>query len=75
MELQALQALLGKNVRLARRAASLTQEDLADRTGVAQDYVSKLESGQKNPEIATLLKFAKALGVAPYELLLDQSDG
>jgi transcriptional regulator with XRE-family HTH domain len=69
MELEALQALLGLNVRQARKAAGLTQEVLADLTGVAQDYVSKLESGQKNPEIATLLKFANALSVKPDELL------
>ncbi|RYG90157.1 MAG: XRE family transcriptional regulator [Alphaproteobacteria bacterium] len=70
MELQALQALLGTNVRLARRAVGLTQEDLADLIGVAQDYVSKLESGQKNPELATLHRLSTALKVKPHELIL-----
>jgi transcriptional regulator with XRE-family HTH domain len=70
MELQALQALLGTNVRLARKAIALTQEDLADQIGVAQDYVSKLESGQKNPELATLLKLSSALKVEPHQLLM-----
>jgi transcriptional regulator with XRE-family HTH domain len=70
MELQALQALLGTNVRLARKAIALTQEDLADQIGVAQDYVSKLESGQKNPELATLLKLSSALKVQPHQLLM-----
>lgn len=44
------------------------------RASVEQDYVSKLERGQKNPKLSTILKFAEALGVAPHELLRPDVD-
>jgi transcriptional regulator with XRE-family HTH domain len=69
MEIGALQLLLGQNVRKARKAAGWTQEDLTGRADVEQDYVSKLERGQKNPKLSTILKFAIALNVSPEELL------
>jgi len=69
MDPGALQTLLGRNVRRARQAAGWTQEELMSRAGVEQDYVSKLERGQKNPKLSTILKFADALGIAPHELL------
>lgn len=69
MELAALQSLLGRNIKRARNAAGWTQEELMSRAGVEQDYVSKLERGQKNPQLSTLLKFANALGMSVDELL------
>jgi transcriptional regulator with XRE-family HTH domain len=69
MEVEALQLLLGQNVRRARKAAGWTQEDLTGRVGVEQDYVSKLERGQKNPKLSTILKFATAFDMSPDELL------
>ena len=53
-----------------RRAASgLTQEQLAERCGVSQQYISGLEKGKRNPTIVTLYVIAQGLGVSHVELV------
>ncbi len=47
----------------ARKAAGLTQKDLADRTGIAQADISKLENGNANPSIKTLQRLADGMGM------------
>jgi DNA-binding XRE family transcriptional regulator len=56
---------LGKTVRHWRIAAGLTQTDVAKRSGVNRSYLSHLESGRRNPTLATLQRLAKILNVAP----------
>jgi ribosome-binding protein aMBF1 (putative translation factor) len=46
-----------------RKKRGLTQAQLAKATGVAQGFVSEIESGQKPGTPATLKKLAEALGV------------
>jgi HTH-type transcriptional regulator / antitoxin HipB len=47
-----------------REKAGLTQAQLADRAGVRQPLISRLESGKLvNTELRTLVKLAAALGV------------
>jgi transcriptional regulator with XRE-family HTH domain len=55
--------MVGRNVKLLRLAAGLTQAALAERMGVDRAYVSGLELGQRNPTILTLWHITKALGV------------
>lgn len=50
-------------IRLARHAAGMTQQDLAKRAGVSQQQIAKLEHPDLNPNLATLVKVAKALGM------------
>jgi transcriptional regulator with XRE-family HTH domain len=52
-----------------RRAQDLTQEQLAERSGFSQQYISGLENGRRNPTIVTLYEIATALGSTPIELL------
>jgi DNA-binding XRE family transcriptional regulator len=47
----------------ARRAKKLTQADLADKLGVQQSTIARIESGKGNPGLTTLLRIAKALEV------------
>ena len=56
---------LGKNVRQWRIAAGLTQTAVAKQSGVNRSYLSHLESGRRNPTLATLERLAKILNVAP----------
>lgn len=48
----------------------MTQEQLAERSGFSQQYLSGLESGKRNPTIVTIYEIAVALGV-PHLALLD----
>ncbi len=47
----------------ARRAAGLTQRDLARRTGIAQGDISRIENGTANPSVRTLQRLAKGMGM------------
>lgn len=47
----------------------LTQEQLAERCGVSQQYISRLEKGKRNPAIVTLYVIAQGLGVSHVELV------
>jgi len=46
----------------ARALASLTQEELADRMDVNQSLVARIESGDQNTTVKTLLGVAEATG-------------
>lgn len=65
-----MRALVGANIRKARLAAGMTQEELAERSGFSQQYISGLERGKRNPTIVSVYEFAQALGVS-HEQLVD----
>lgn len=47
----------------ARKVSGLTQKDLAERTGIAQADISKLENGNANPSLKTLQRLADGMGM------------
>src|SRR5262249_49709730 len=57
-------AILGflKKMRELREAAGLSLADMAERTGMDKAFVSRLETGQGNPTVDTLARYAAALG-------------
>lgn len=46
----------------ARRAAKLTQAQVAERLGTTQSAIARLEGGRVSPSIATLRRYAEATG-------------
>ena len=60
--------VLGRRLKVLRKRAALTQEDLAERAGLNPKYVSGIERGRENPTLDTLLRLAKELGAQPVEL-------
>lgn len=46
----------------ARHEAGLTQQELAERTGIQQANISRIENGNGNPSLATLTKIANGMG-------------
>jgi transcriptional regulator with XRE-family HTH domain len=46
----------------ARRSAGLTQRELAERSGVPQPTIARIESGKQMPRADTLDKLLKACG-------------
>jgi transcriptional regulator with XRE-family HTH domain len=52
-----------------RRRAVMSQEDLAVKSGVARDTISKLETGQRRAYPSTIRKLAAGLDVEPRMLL------
>ncbi|MBW4079919.1 helix-turn-helix domain-containing protein [Paenibacillus sp. S150] len=60
---------IGQLIRLHRKHAGLTQEQLAERVGTSFSYVGALERGERNVTIQTLDKIAKALETNFFMLL------
>jgi transcriptional regulator with XRE-family HTH domain len=60
---------LGKNLREARKRLGLTQEAVAERSGVQAGEVSRIESGKRDPKVSTLEKLAAAVEMKPGQLL------
>ena len=48
----------------ARKASGLTQQQLAEITGIAQADISKLENGNANPSLRTLQRLASGMGTS-----------
>jgi phage repressor protein C with HTH and peptisase S24 domain len=61
---------IGERLKAERRAAGLSQQQLADEAGVSKQAVSAIETGATvNPEAATLDPFARRLGIRTQWLL------
>ncbi|MBO0737765.1 MAG: helix-turn-helix transcriptional regulator [Alphaproteobacteria bacterium] len=56
-----LQSVFGQNLRAARHKAHLTQAQVAERTGLTQQYVSWVEAGHANLTLATMANLAKVV--------------
>jgi transcriptional regulator with XRE-family HTH domain len=56
------------NLRKARKAANLSQQELGLRCDVHRTEVSLLERGGREPRLGTIVKLAGALGVTPGSL-------
>ena len=66
--------LIGKRVRSIRKRTGVTLEHLAERTGLNKGYLSRIESGEKSPSIATLLKLSAELKVPTSQLFGEEVD-
>jgi transcriptional regulator with XRE-family HTH domain len=64
-----MRRLVGRNFARIRRAKGLTQEQVEERSGFSQQYLSGLERGQRNPTVVTLYELAQALGVSHLDLV------
>jgi transcriptional regulator with XRE-family HTH domain len=64
---------LGNRLHAMRESRGWTLETLADRTDLSRAYLSRLESGARQPSIAALCAVAKAFGVS-IATLFEQPD-
>lgn len=56
-------AKLADNLTKARDIAGITQKELAERTGIYQADISKIERGIANPSLSTLKRLADGMGM------------
>jgi len=54
---------VGQKIRELRLNAKLTLNELAEKAGISQGYLSKIENSKNAPPVSTLLMIAKALNV------------
>ena len=62
-------SVFGANLRTARIKVGLTQAQLAERTGLTQQYVSWVEAGRANITLATMTSLARVVREDVSELL------
>ena len=65
---------VGKHIREARLSKGLTQEQLAEKAGVASSYISVIERGLKTTQLDTFVAICNALGVSADSILIDVVD-
>ena len=54
---------IGKNIKYLRENKGLTQEKLAEKTGLSLDFIGKIEVNINEPGLKSLIKIANALDV------------
>ena len=62
---------LGKAIRRVRQAKDISQEKLALMAEVDRSYVGRVERGDNNVAILTLLKLAMAMDISVAKLMLE----
>ena len=65
-----IHAAFCRNVRTRRTELGMTQQDLAQVTGLYQPDISDFELGRKEPTLKTISLIAKALRIRPEALFL-----
>jgi ribosome-binding protein aMBF1 (putative translation factor) len=61
--------LFGKRVRTRRLDLGMSQEALAERSGLHRTYIGSLERGERNVALLNILRLADALDMDPAELV------
>lgn len=59
----------GERVRSLRMAKGLSQEKLAELSGLHRNYIGGVERGERNIGILNVFKLSEALEISPSELL------
>lgn len=62
-----------RNLRRERERQGLTQLDVAQRLGVSESVISRLETGRRSVSLTVVEQVATALGVTPLMLLAEGS--
>ena len=66
-----LEKVVGLNVKRYREKRGLSQEELADISGLHRTYISGVDRGVRNPTIRIVQILAQALRVKPTDLLTE----
>lgn len=59
----------GIAVRMQRKKLGISQQDLAERSGLHRTYIGGIERGERNPSLTIIYHIAHALDIHPYKLL------
>lgn len=61
--------ILAKNIKILRQSRGLSQDQLANLSGIHRASISALERDDSNPSLRSVMQVAEALGVSLEELL------
>lgn len=66
-----LRAVFTENLKFYRKKAGLSQQQLAERCGMATNYLSEIEREQKFPSVETIERLSAELNVPAHLLFWD----
>jgi len=66
-----VQTIVGNNLRKYRLQLKLTQDELAEKTGISTPFLANLERGSKGMSIYSLRELCEKLGISADQLLFD----
>lgn len=61
--------LVAERIRAVRESADLSQLELSRRSGIAQESLSRIETGRRDPRLGTLQKLARGMGMSLDQLM------
>ena len=64
--------VFGENVKTYRTNLKLSQEELAEKSGLHRTYISSIERFQRNVSLENIQCLGDALEIEPYKLLIPQ---
>lgn len=64
----------GAQIKAARKARRLTQEDLGKALGVSSSFIAQYETGKRNPKYKTLCRIAEALQIPVFLFVNSESE-
>jgi len=64
---------IGVRVKAVRRRNKMTQAGLAELTDMSASYISRIETGEKQASLGSLIKIAYALNTSLDPLVLDDA--
>jgi len=67
--METIQKKLGQKIREQRIVIGLSQEELADVSGLHRTYIGSIERGERNVSLQNIVLIARALSVSPSILL------
>lgn len=69
MQAQTVAEVFGTSLRQIRREKGLSQERLAELTGLSTNFIGEMERGLKAPGLTVVVRLSVALGTSVQELL------
>ncbi len=68
---QKFRDILAINIKVERTRKRLTQEELAEKSGISTKHITKIENGRVTPSIYFVYNIARALGVSIDKLVTE----
>lgn len=72
--MQTVAEVFGASLRRVRHQRKLSQEALAEATGLSTNFIGEMERGLKAPGLVVIVRLCRALDVGIQDLLSDFTD-
>lgn len=69
-----LRKIFAENVKFYRKQSKLTQAQLAEKCGIATNYLGEIEQEKKFPSVEVIEAIAAELGIPEYILFIRESE-